>query len=142
MIGWWSFLRIIIIAIFSWNQFFKPCWLLVAFHPPLGLIIWRSVTYNLHSELKSEKSAILGNKLHYLTQNLNVFIVLNYFLECKGATKKTFGAIFFCFKSTVKSDLTHVEPADPGRKAYEIILIPAYHTMLLETEKSEIISLE
>ena len=88
-----------------------------------------------HSEQKSEKSAILGNKLHYLTQNLNVFIVLNYFLECKGATKKTFGAIFFCFKSTVKSDLTHVEPADPGRKAYEIILIPAYHTMLLETEK-------
>ena len=35
----------------------------------------------------------------------------------------------------MKSDLTHVERADPGRKAYEIILIPAYHTMLLETEK-------
>ena len=42
----------------------------------------------------------------------------------------------------MKSDLTHVERADPGRKAYEIILIPAYHTMLLETEKSEIISWE
>ena len=42
----------------------------------------------------------------------------------------------------MKSDLTHVERADPGRKAYEIILIPAYHAMLLETEKSEIISWE
>ena len=60
----------------------------------------------------------------------------------QGAHKKTFGLIFFCFKSTVKSDLTHVERADPGRKAYEIMLIPAYHTMLLETEKSEIISWE